>query len=455
MESKTSYSLAVVAAGTALIVLFVGAGVIVSLGHTVPDAMWAAAAGLSGALVGILIPTSGNAPDPVAKAAAVMKQTAAAAAAATTKATEAGAADADPASPGATGARNALAAINKTDVTSKVTALRNAVTPVSTMVDEIVGMFTGPAQAAQTTKTAADHALSEHQKATAELQTAAAAAGAAHQVQAAASEAAQAAAAQPTVAGTATDATAAGVGKAATDAAAAAAEAANAEAAAAPIPGQTDPAIPAAAIPAAAAAATAAVQAITADVTGALATEVKTLTDAGKPVEEVVQAVTGMLGTKAQDAKSVNDAAGQKLTAHQQKTAVLQRAAATATAAQKVHQAAATAAEAARPAVAQIAIPGDSAAAGGIGPQTRLLVAVSGTVFVCAMALTLLIAAGVIHAGSCSVLVGQTKESCDSSLQSIGTAMLTLASSAGGVLLGLFATPDGKPAGATAGKATM
>jgi hypothetical protein len=58
METKTSYSLAVVAVGTALVVLFAGAAVILAVGHQVPQEMWASASALSGALVGILIPTA-------------------------------------------------------------------------------------------------------------------------------------------------------------------------------------------------------------------------------------------------------------------------------------------------------------------------------------------------------------------------------------------------------------
>jgi hypothetical protein len=58
LETKTSYSLAVVAVGFALVVLFAGAAVILAVGHQVPQEMWASASALSGALVGILIPTA-------------------------------------------------------------------------------------------------------------------------------------------------------------------------------------------------------------------------------------------------------------------------------------------------------------------------------------------------------------------------------------------------------------
>ena len=46
----------VVAVGSALVVLFAGASVILAVGHSVPTELWAAAGALSGALVGILAP---------------------------------------------------------------------------------------------------------------------------------------------------------------------------------------------------------------------------------------------------------------------------------------------------------------------------------------------------------------------------------------------------------------
>jgi hypothetical protein len=55
-ESRNGYSLAVLSVGVALVVLFAGAGVIAAVGHEVPKEMWSAAAALSGALVGILVP---------------------------------------------------------------------------------------------------------------------------------------------------------------------------------------------------------------------------------------------------------------------------------------------------------------------------------------------------------------------------------------------------------------
>jgi len=55
-ENRSGYSLAVVSVGAALVVLFAGAGVIAAVGHEVPKELWSAAAALSGALVGILVP---------------------------------------------------------------------------------------------------------------------------------------------------------------------------------------------------------------------------------------------------------------------------------------------------------------------------------------------------------------------------------------------------------------
>ena len=48
--------IAIVGVGSALVALFVGVGVILSLGHAVPTTLWSAASALSGALVGILVP---------------------------------------------------------------------------------------------------------------------------------------------------------------------------------------------------------------------------------------------------------------------------------------------------------------------------------------------------------------------------------------------------------------
>jgi hypothetical protein len=54
-----------------------------------------------------------------------------------------------------------------------------------------------------------------------------------------------------------------------------------------------------------------------------------------------------------------------------------------------------------------------------------------------------------MHAAKCNLANGGKTQGCDSNLLQVGTAMLTLASAAGGILLGLFATPDGKPAPVT------
>ena len=56
MDIKNIAGLAVGAVGAALVVLFIGAGVILGVGHTVPTEFWAAASSLSGALVGLLSP---------------------------------------------------------------------------------------------------------------------------------------------------------------------------------------------------------------------------------------------------------------------------------------------------------------------------------------------------------------------------------------------------------------
>src|SRR5438105_5910899 len=56
MKDQGPGLLAVGAVGAALFVLFIGAGVILSVGHAVPTEFWAAASSLSGALVGLLAP---------------------------------------------------------------------------------------------------------------------------------------------------------------------------------------------------------------------------------------------------------------------------------------------------------------------------------------------------------------------------------------------------------------
>lgn len=56
MDIKNLAGLAVAAVGAALIVLFIGAGIILGVGHSIPTEFWAAASSLSGALVGLLSP---------------------------------------------------------------------------------------------------------------------------------------------------------------------------------------------------------------------------------------------------------------------------------------------------------------------------------------------------------------------------------------------------------------
>ncbi|MCW2495660.1 hypothetical protein [Jatrophihabitans sp.] len=56
MDIKNLSIHAVSAIGAALVVLFIGAGVILGVGHSVPTEFWAAASSLSGALVGLLAP---------------------------------------------------------------------------------------------------------------------------------------------------------------------------------------------------------------------------------------------------------------------------------------------------------------------------------------------------------------------------------------------------------------
>jgi hypothetical protein len=52
-----AYGLAIVGVGTALVTMLIGASTIAALGHAVPKELWAIGGALSGALVGILIPT--------------------------------------------------------------------------------------------------------------------------------------------------------------------------------------------------------------------------------------------------------------------------------------------------------------------------------------------------------------------------------------------------------------
>jgi hypothetical protein len=141
-ESRTSYSLAVVAVGVALVSLFAGAAVILAVGRSVPQEMWAAASALSGALVGILIPTPGRgaaAPDPVA-AGANVSQAASLGAARSAAATI----TQDPQQPDGAkqAAMAAVAAVKAAPVDAKVAQVRASSTPTE-VVDEVIAIFAG------------------------------------------------------------------------------------------------------------------------------------------------------------------------------------------------------------------------------------------------------------------------------------------------------------------------
>jgi hypothetical protein len=56
-KGGSSYRFVVLGVASALVVLFAGASVILAVGHAVPTEMWAAASALSGAFVGILVPS--------------------------------------------------------------------------------------------------------------------------------------------------------------------------------------------------------------------------------------------------------------------------------------------------------------------------------------------------------------------------------------------------------------
>jgi hypothetical protein len=305
MESRTSYSLAVVAVGTALVALFAGACVIVAVGHEVPQQLWAAGSALSGALVGILIPTPGHAPsssDYAADAASVTH------AAATSAARDAAAAitegPADPATKQA--AKQAAAAVKDAPVGAMIKRLAGGSTPAD-VIEQVIGMFGEFRDTAQ------------------------------HDVDAARAQ------------------------------------------------------LPAAAV-----------------LPGAV------VPPGGGPHAAAV---------RARVAKT-------------EATHAVQAAAATG-AANARHAAAA---------VANPSTPRATAAAFGVTPRTILLLAVAGVVLICAFVLAGLISSGQIHAAGCPIASGGKTQSCDSNLLQIGTAVLALASAAGGTLLGLFATPDGKPA---------
>jgi hypothetical protein len=299
MESKTSYSLAVIAVGTALVVLFAGAGTIVAVGHDVPQALWAAAGALSGALVGILVPTPGGAtPDSahVADAASVTKAAATSAARAAAAAVTQDPTQSDDAK---AAVAEAVKAVREAPIESLVKQMNPTSTPAE-VIDGVIGVF------AQLQSDAHDRVQTAQQ------------------------------------------------------------------AAIAPAPVENPPA-------------------------GA---ELQT---------EVVKA----------------------------------------NATQAVLAAAASAATQTRGAVAAVAdpdTPRSVSAAPKIARSTLVQLALAGSVLVFALALALLISTGTIHAARCNLANGGKTQGCDSNLLQVGTAMLTLASAAGGILLGLFATPDGKPA---------
>lgn len=297
VESKTSYSMAVVAVGTALVVLFAGAGAIVGVGHTVPQAMWAAASALSGALVGILIPTSSGlaSPDQVAAAASFTKATATSAAR--------DAAAAVPA-PNKQAAAAAFDSVKAAPVVATVTRTRAATMSATEVIDSVVALF------------ARFH------------------------------------------------------------------------------------------------------------------------DDAQRKLDEA------------------NVAAHTALAKRDPNTPDLQAKAAQADADHKVKKAAADAAQTAHPLATEIADLSSAATAPTPSPmaskQSIALFALAVVVLVGALILALLIATGKIHANGCPLAKAGKTQSCDSNVLQIGTVVLSLASAAGGTLLGLFATPDGKPPVASA-----
>jgi hypothetical protein len=140
--------------------------------------------------------------------------------------------------------------------------------------------------------------------------------------------------------------------------------------------------------------------------------------------------------------------------AHEQAGVSAKKAEAT----QQVHAAAAEGATKAKSAAAKIADPGSGAtgsASPAISKQTIGLLVVVGFVLlallVVALWLAIEIAKGNIHPANCQLAKEGKTQGCDSNLQQIGTVVLSLASAAGGTLLGLFATPDGKsPSAGTA-----
>jgi hypothetical protein len=122
-----------------------------------------------------------------------------------------------------------------------------------------------------------------------------------------------------------------------------------------------------------------------------------------------------------------------------------------ATAKRDVHAAAAAAASSVRGAATEIAhqgsaVPGSGASS--VTLRTSLLLVLAAVVLLGALALALAISTGALHAVKCPLAHNGKTQACDTNLLNIGTVVLSLASAAGGTLLGLFATPDGKPSAA-------
>jgi hypothetical protein len=358
VESKTSYSLAVMAVGTALVVLFAGACVIVAVNRQVPQELWAAASVLSGALVGILIPTpSGGGADHVAAGASFTHRTATSAAHAKAKAISE---DPREPMPSKEAAKAAVAAVKKVRVAATVKKVRNAITPASDVIDTVVGAFDELGQEAQSKleDALANVAAAESRREDAEKDLAAA--------------------------------------KSKRDDAQAAHPAAEDQLQAAQAPGQQH------------------------------------IEDAETLQAKVSQAQAAL--THASEA-------------HEQAGVSAKKAEAT----QQVHAAAAEGAAEAQGTAAEIADPGSGAtgsAPPAISKQMIGLLVVVGLVLlallVVALWLAIEIAQGNIHPANCPLANEGKTQGCDSNLQQIGTVVLSLAAAAGGTLLGLFATPDGK-----------
>ena len=182
--------------------------------------------------------------------------------------------------------------------------------------------------------------------------------------------------------------------------------------------------------------------------------------------EEIVDGVIELFAksrneaqTNANEAQSAydtaTDAEEQAEPAVQQKVQTAQTELDSSKAALSVHDAAADAASNAKGAATQIAASGAAAITKppGIPKSTVWIVVIISIVLVLALALALIISLGVLHPSNCPLAAKGKTQDCDSNLLQVGTAVLSLASAAGGTLLGLFATPDGKPAApATASK---